>query len=146
MAHVRETILLAVKTALDTGPLVKKTFLTPVSTLNVDEYPAVVIRDLGDRMRRHVRLAYENTMSLELVLFNKELDPSSRVTEIHNLLAEVHAKVSANETWGGNATGTEMTEQTPDLGDAAEPHSHVRLRLEIEYRVKRDDATTVKVI
>lgn len=144
---IRETIVLAVKTAIEGIVGLDKVFLPGDGNLmSAAEGRYVYLLDFGDRSRRHVRGAYENTIRGEAVCVNREPDPATQYNESLELAGNVVKKLTADESWAGNAVSTDVGDLEPDLNEAGIPTGLVRVPFEIQYRVVRTDPFTVKAI
>lgn len=144
---IREQILAAVQTALaaidGTGgyqtSLAGKVYRDYQIPAQVDEDLAVVVLDRGDVKRRHLRLVYENVLTVELRCVANEGDPAQLNKLLGRLLADVERKVAATETWGGLAVRTFVLDARPSLNEAAMPTGVAFASLQIWYRTSLTD-------
>lgn len=144
---IKEQILAAIATALGAiagsggyqTNLVGKVFRDYQWAGQVDEDLAVIIKDRGEAKRRHVRLVYENVLTVELLLVANEQDPAQLNKLVGRLLADVERKVAATETWGGLAIRTFVTESRVAFSEAASPLGQGIAMLEVWYRTSLTD-------
>lgn len=151
---IREQLLAAVATGIGAidgtagyqSNLVGKVFRDAQWAGNVDEDVAVIVIDRGEAKRRHLRLVYENVMTVELRCVAAEQDPAQLNKLVARLLADVERKVAANETWGGLAIRTFVTEGRNAMSEAQLPIGQGVAMLEILYRTAITDPYTLGTI
>lgn len=149
----REAVIQAVKARLETittgngyEQTVAKVYRPQKSALTVNEWPNLQIIDRGDAVRWHIRDAYENRMTLEIIGHIEKGDDTERVDAISDLLADVEKAVMVDETFSSLARRTWVSALALDLSEPSEPIAQGSITLEIMYRVSRTDPYTTKSI
>lgn len=116
------------------------------SILNVDEYPAVIVFDLGDVKRWIIRNVVENRMTLKLRCLTHDYVEASKIETLLRLVADVEKAMQVDETRGGYAVSTDFVQGTPSLNEDEAPFGTNELAVEILYRTVRTDPTQLGVI
>ena len=143
---IRELILVAIQlrvAAIVTPIKVNRALRHDEAAVQVDERPAVRILDRGDSARRHVRLAWECVMRVELQLLLREASRDNRPRVLTDALQALDAAIVADGTWGGLAVKTDFTGASLSQGEAVEPLASVTRTMEVRYRVNRFDPTVM---
>ncbi len=154
---IRERIIKQIKLDLE-GIMVANSFEQDVqkvhrnneAVIQMDERPALSIVDRGDVKKRHIRLAYENTMQLEILAFTLEHDDTERFEELSRLHADVEKVVAANERWNDGSVNlahrTFMTALTVSQSETGQPYGTTLTTLTVMYRVQELDPYALRSI
>lgn len=120
------------------------------SVLQQDQRPALSIIDRGDLKRRHIRLAYENTMQLEILAFTLQHTDDKRLEELARLHADVEKVVATHEKWndGGEdlAHRTFVSTLTESQQEVTQPYGTTLTILTILYRVQEKNPYALRSI
>jgi len=149
---VRETILDRVVTQLATittgggyEQTLTKVYRPQVAVLDIAQFPCVVVRDLGDEARWHLRGAYENTMTLELLAYVEKGDGDDRSEALSDLIADIVKLCAADETWNANARRSWVMAVVTSI-EAEKPYAVGVVTLKILYRVTRTNPYATKAV
>lgn len=94
-----------------------------------EECPALVVT-LGKGQVSHEVSYDEHALPVTL-----EIHTTSRISadEIESMLGDVAAKIAANETWGGNADGTNIESHETDINQTGDVITSGTLEITVNY-------------
>jgi hypothetical protein len=147
----RETIIDAVTTKLATISVAnsyeQNVAVVYRPAVEPEQFPCVLVSDMGDEVRWHLRGAYENIINLDLIAHVEKGYPADRQEALSDLVADIVKACMADETWSSNARQTwiagianiEDSPAMPRMGRAV-------VSLRIQYRTAWADPYTTKAI
>lgn len=148
---VRERILQAVEAAAQAittangfDNSVRRTFRAGESTLQVPEWPAVLVIDGGDaKTPQRLNAGYGNILRVELKTLLNQPDATQRPIDVSSIQADVVRKMEEDVTWGGLAEQTRISVETSALHDVASPEGITLVTLLIKYRTVQNNPALV---
>jgi len=148
---LRETILAAVKTALE-AITAGATYSTTVEHVYFPPSASprgqctINMRDMGDTTAQLSRLAYEHLMTLELECRVHEADSATRRAKTEQLVGDVVKAIEANDNWSSYAIASHSAVSRRVYGEEATDVAHAFVELQIIFRVKSTDPYTIRNI
>ena len=133
MANIRQQIIDALETRMNTIADVEKVVVWRASDLSPDELPAIIIRDTIDTMPADGvgagRLDHELDVSLTAMFAGNTSASDSR-----EMVATIVASIGEDSTFGGLAYDTILLSADLDLDDSAQLIAAAQITLTIRYR------------
>lgn len=147
---IRKQLLDAIKAALEVITVangfdtdIQRVFRVGESTVNIDEYPSLIMMDRGDVSTRiRLQFAYENRLQMEIKAFTRDGDDDDRYDEIMQIQKDVRKKIEEDETFGGLAAKTRIFSTAPDFNEPKEPQVTTLVTIEVAYRTRQNDPET----
>lgn len=138
MATKRETILAAIRTALTgTTGVSTRIYRSRVEPLARGELPAIVIEPVGDNAEQNTSLPtldWTLTVRISVIVRGDIPDQVADAT-----VQDMHAKLMADLTLGGNAYDVQPVSVSFDLVEADQPSGVIGCDYAVRYRTRVAD-------
>jgi hypothetical protein len=138
MATKRETILAAIRTALTgTTGVSTRIYRSRVEPLARGEMPAIVIEPVGDNAEQNTSLPtldWTLTVRISVIVRGDVPDQVADAT-----VQDMHAKLMADLTLGGNAYDVQPVSVSFDLVEADQPSGVIGCDYAVRYRTRVAD-------
>jgi len=135
MATKRETILAAIRTALTgTTGVSTRIYRSRVEPLARGELPAIVIEPVGDNAEQNTSLPtldWTLTVRISVIVRGDIPDQVADAT-----VQDMHAKLMADLTMGGNAYDVQPVSVSFDLVEADQPSGVIGCDYAVRYRTR----------
>lgn len=156
MADVREKLFALVETKMKAITIangfsfdMKGVFRSQEEAIDVQEHPSVIIEDLGEDSRFHIRKAYENRVHVSIQMVEHDYDDEKIPIKVAEVLSTIKKQIVANEFWNDGsedlAVATVVLRNSPSFGKSERPIGTDRIDFDVVQRVVQSDPDTVKV-
>ncbi len=111
----------------------------------IEDYPALVVADIGERMDELVFDLYARNLSVIVqgtLLAARGGDSADN--EANDLIADIERAVMADYTRGGNAINTRIVRSQTFLLEEADPYVVIEVELTVSYRTLLTDPSAAR--